>query len=215
VSGKTPQGLQTRRAILEAAARIGSVDGLEGVTLGRLASELELSKSGLFAHFRSKEELQLATVEYARRIYAERVVIPGQSSPRGIATLYALLHHYVALMEQRIFPGGCFFASAMAEYDTRPGAVRDRVAEVQRQWLDALERSARDGIERGELREATAAAQLAFELEAAVLSANWYYHLFDDATFFARARRAVRSSLEATATGKGRRQLDAVIAACG
>jgi AcrR family transcriptional regulator len=216
VSGKTAQGLQTRRAILDAAARIGSVDGLEGVTLGRLASELDLSKSGLFAHFRSKEELQLATIEHVRQIYVQRVMIPGLSAPRGIATLYALLHHYLVLMEERAFPGGCFFASAMAEYDSRPGAVRDRVAAVQRQWLEALERAVRDGLQRGHLQpRGTAPDQLAFELEAAVLSANWYHHLFNDPTFFARARRAVRFALETRATARGRRELEALLATLG
>ena len=111
---KTEQGRQTRHAILDAAARIGSVEGLEGLTIGRLASELRMSKSGLFAHFGSKEELQLATIEHARQVYVEQVVIPGQSRPAGIATLNGLCEEYVSLMERKVFPGGCFFATAMA-----------------------------------------------------------------------------------------------------
>lgn len=209
---KTAQGLQTRQSILEVAARVASVEGLEGLTLGRLATELDMSKSGLFAHFGSKEELQLATIEHARDIYVREVVAPGQALPRGMATLYGLCHHYVSLMERRVFPGGCFFAAAMAEFDARPGAVRDRIADVQRAWLGALERAAEDAIERGELRSGTDAAQLAFELEAAILSANWYYHLYSDPGYFGRARSAVRSFLLAAATARGGRALDAAAA---
>jgi AcrR family transcriptional regulator len=210
---KTAQGLETRQGILEVAAKIGSVEGLGGLTLGRLAAELAMSKSGLFAHFGSKEELQLATIEHARQLYVEEVIIPGLAHPRGIASLYGLCDEYVALMERGVFPGGCFFASAMAEFDARPGPVRDRVAEVQRLWLDLLERAARDAIHAGELRPTTDPGQLAFELEAAMLSSNWYYHLYSDPEFFRRARQAVQTSLELQATAKGRRALDGALAA--
>ena len=210
---QTEQGRRTRRGILDVATRLASVEGLEGLTLGRLASELEMSKSGLFAHFGSKEELQLATIEHARAIYADQVVIPGLAGPRGVARLFGLCDRYLALVERAVFPGGCFFASAMAEFDARPGVVRDRVAAVQREWLDALERTARDGIECGELRPTTDPAQLAFELEAAMLSANWYYHLYTDRQFFARARLAVETSLRTAATGRGMRALDAAMTA--
>jgi AcrR family transcriptional regulator len=208
---KTAQGLETRQGILAVAAKIGSVEGLAGLTLGRLASELAMSKSGLFAHFGSKEELQLATIEHARQLYVEQVILPGLAHPRGIASLYGLCDEYVALMERGVFPGGCFFASAMAEFDARPGAVRDRVAEVQRLWLDLLERAACDAINAGELRLATDAGQLAFELEAAMLSSNWYYHLYSDTEFFRRARQAVKTSLELQATAKGRLALDGAL----
>lgn len=209
VGTKTEQGRQTRHAILDVAVRLGSVEGLEGLTLGRLAAELGMSKSGLFAHFGSKEDLQLATIEHARQVYVEQVVIPGQSRPPGIATLHGLCDEYVSLMERRVFAGGCFFATAMAEFDARPGPVRDRVAAIQRAWLDALERAAADAIRRREIASSTEAGQLAYELEAAVLSANWYFHLFSDPTYFARARNAVRSFLRAAATAQGHRALDA------
>jgi AcrR family transcriptional regulator len=210
---KTEQGRQTRQAILDAAARVGSIEGLEGLTLGRLAAELGMSKSGLFAHFGSKEDLQLATIEHARRVYVEQVVIPGQSRKPGIATLYGLCEEYVSLMERRVFPGGCFFATAMAEFDARPGPVRNRVAAVQRAWLDALERAAVEAVRRGEVSASTEPAQLAYELEAAVLSANWYFHLYSEPKYFTRARAAVRSFLKSAATPRGARALEAAAAA--
>jgi AcrR family transcriptional regulator len=213
MASKTAHGQATRQNILAAAVRIGSVDGLSGLTLGRLAGELAMSKSGLFAHFGSKEELQLATIEHARQLYVEQVIIPGLAHPQGIASLFGLCHEYVALMERGVFPGGCFFASAMAEFDARPGPVRDRVAEVQRMWLDLLDRAGRDALQGGELRPSTDPDQLAFELEAAMLSSNWYYHLYSDPRFFRQARRAVQTSLESQATAKGRSALDAVLAA--
>ncbi len=209
MTGKTVQGRRTREGILEEATRIASVEGLEGLTLGRLAAGLGMSKSGLFAHFGSKEELQLATIEHARLIYVGDVVAPAMTRPRGLATLTTLCHRYVALMERRLFPGGCFFASAMAEFDARPGVVRDHIAAAQRDWLDALERAATDALRQGELRPAVDPAQLAFELEAAMLSSNWYFHLYSDARFFARARAAVAGALESKATSKGRRALQA------
>ena len=209
--GKTRQGRHTRRNILTTAARVASVEGLEGLTLGRLAGELKMSKSGLFAHFGSKEELQLATVEHARKLYVDQVLVPGQAHPRGLATLYGLCREYVGLMERGVFPGGCFFAGVMAEFDARPGPVHDRVADIQRAWLDSLERAAREGIERGELQASTDPGQLAFELEAAVLSANWHYHLYANRDYFRRALVAVQSSLKSTATAKGSRALRAAV----
>lgn len=212
LTAKTDQGRKTRRAILDVAVRVGSVAGLEGLTLGRLAAELSMSKSGLFAHFGSKEDLQLATIEHARRMYVEQVVLPGQSRPPGIATLHGLCEEYLSLVERKVFPGGCFFATAMAEFDARPGLVRDRVAAIQRAWLDTLERAAAEAIQRGQLDPSTEPGQLAYELEAAVLSANWYFHLYSDPGFFARARKAVRSFLESAATTKGARALEGSMA---
>jgi AcrR family transcriptional regulator len=204
---QTTRGLATRQGILATAAAIASVDGLEGLTLGRLATDLAMSKSGLFAHFGSKEDLQLATIEYARRIYVDEVILPGLVNARGIATLHRLCDRYLALMERGAFPGGCFFAAAMAEFDARPGVVRDTIALLQRQWLDLLERAAQDGVRLGELRSDVDPVQLGFELEAAMLSANWYFHLYSDDTFFALSRAAVERTIGAAATPKGRRVL--------
>ena len=201
----TASGAKTRTAILETAADLASVDGLDGLTIGRLATELAMSKSGLFAHFGSKEELQLATIEEARHRYAREVIEPACAAGTGITRLHALCEAFLSYLERAVFPGGCFFASAMAEFDSKqPGPVRDRIAQCQNQWMATLEHAAAEAQQHGELAAATDPRQLAFELEAALLSANWYYHLFNDATYFDRARRTVRARLasEATPTGQ-------------
>src|ERR1700678_4515237 len=198
------RGARTRTAILRTAAGLASVDGLDGLSIGRLATELAMSKSGLFAHFGSKEELQLATIEEARQRYAREVIEPGRAAGPGITRLHALCEAFLSYLERAVFPGGCFFASAMAEFDSKaPGPVRDRIAHCQNQWMATLEHAATEAQQHGELAAATDPQQLAFELEAALLSANWYYHLFNDATYFDRARRAVRARLASEATPAG------------
>jgi AcrR family transcriptional regulator len=200
----TTNGARTRTAILQTAAGLASVDGLDGLSIGRLATELAMSKSGLFAHFGSKEELQLATVEEARQRYAREVTEPARAAGPGITRLHALCEAFLSYLQRAVFPGGCFFAAAMAEFGSKaPGPVRDRIAQCQDQWMDTLARAARQARERGELHARTDPRQLAFELEAALLSANWYYHLFNDATYFDRARRAVRARLASEATPAG------------
>lgn len=204
----TSHGAETRAAILRAAADAASVDGLDGLTIGRLATELALSKSGLFAHFGSKQDLQLATIEEARQRYNREVIAPAFASGSGITRLYALCDSFLSYVERAVFPGGCFFASAMAEYHGKaPGPVRNRITQLQDWWLNTLERAAQDAQAAGELRGGTDPQQLAFELEAALLSANWYFHLYADATYLSRARRAVRARLSSAATPVGLRLL--------
>ena len=130
-SGAEPQrrqrsdGLRSREAILREAARLATVEGIEGLSLGRLADAVGMSKSGLFAHFRSKEELQLATIETADAIFQAEVVNPALAAAPGIARLRALCEAFLDHLERGVFPGGCFFASVAAEIDTHPGPVRD------------------------------------------------------------------------------------------
>jgi AcrR family transcriptional regulator len=158
----TSHGAKTRAAILQTAADLASVDGLDGLSIGRLATELAMSKSGLFAHFGSKEDLQLATIEEARQRYTREVITPAQAAGSGIRRLYALCEAFLSYLERAVFPGGCFFASAMAEFDGKPpGPVRDRIADCQNQWMNTLERAARDAQERSELRTGSDLRQLA------------------------------------------------------
>jgi AcrR family transcriptional regulator len=204
----TGHGVRTRQAILATAADVASVDGLDGLTVGRLATALSMSKSGLFAHFGSKRDLQLATIEEARQRYVRAVIEPALTAHPGICRLRALCESFLSYLERGVFPGGCFFASAMAEFDAKaPGPVRDRIAECQAQWMDTLERSARDAQAAAELGTSTDPQQLAFEIEAALLSANWYYHLYHDSAYLERARRAVRDRLASQATRAGLRLL--------
>jgi AcrR family transcriptional regulator len=204
MAANTIRGAVTRQAILATAADVASVDGLDGLTVGRLAGELSMSKSGLFAHFGSKQDLQLATIEEARQRYVREVIEPALAAGAGICRLHALCESFLSYLERAVFPGGCFFASAMAEFDAKaPGPVRDRIADCQAQWMDILERSGRDARAAADLETSTDPQQLAFELEAALLSANWYYHLYHDPIYLKRARRAVRDRLASQATAAG------------
>jgi AcrR family transcriptional regulator len=204
----TDRGARTKAEILRTAADIASVDGLDGLSIGRLATTLGLSKSGLFAHFGSKKALQLATIEDARERYVQEVVAPALSAGVGIARLAALCEAFLSYVERAVFPGGCFFASAMAEFDCKPsGPVRDVIADSQRQWMGMLERAASDAVAYGELRTQVEPARLAFDLEGALLTANWYFHMFDDVAYIGLGREAVRDRLITDATTAGRRAL--------
>ena len=184
-----PKPPGTRDAILERAVDLASTEGLEGLTIGRLASDMGLSKSGLFGHFGSKEELQLATVEHAARRFVAEVVEPAyRGTAAGPGRLRALMERYLDHMESEVFPGGCFWAAASAEFDGRPGPVRDRVKDGTAAWLAELERQ-------GEAAGADDPRQLAFELHALAAGANQRFQLFGDREAFARARRAIERLL--------------------
>jgi AcrR family transcriptional regulator len=204
-------GAQTRSVIVRAAADLASVEGLDGLSIGRLASELAMSKSGLFAHFGSKEDLQLAAIEDAQQRYVREVISPALAAGTGITRLAALCEAFLSYVERRVFPGGCFFAAAMAEFDTKaPGPVRSRIAECQQQWMNTLERVAQDAQALKQLAPGSDPQQLAFELEGALLTANWYFHLYDDPGYLDRARHAVQARLASEATPAGRHALGAV-----
>ena len=189
------KGERTRAGILERAVDLASLDGLEGVTIGRLADELSMSKSGLFAHFGSKEELQLATVEAARDRFVEEVVRPALAAPRGYPRLIAICRSWLDYVRRRVFPGGCFFAAASFEFDGRPGAVRDAIAKAMDEWLATLEKAIRMAKEEGHLGPKVDPAQLAFELNALFFGANFAWNLRHDAKAFARAQRAIEERL--------------------
>jgi AcrR family transcriptional regulator len=194
-------GQHTRAAILRAAAQLATVDGLEGLSIGQLASASGLSKSGLYAHFGSKEELQLATIEAARLTFVDEVIRPGLAAPCGIRRLLATCDAFLAHVERKVYPGGCFFAAAAAEVGTRRGAVHDTIAAQQRRWLELLEQQAREAQELGELAADIDPAQLAFELEALLVAANTTFILYEDTTAFQRARTAIRYRLGVAAGG--------------
>lgn len=180
--------MSTRDAILERAVEMASEEGLEGLTIGRLASELALSKSGLFGHFGSKEGLQLATVDAASAVFTREVIEPALAEPEGAPRLRAYLDRYVGYLEREVFSGGCFFAAASIEFDGRPGPVRDRLRDAYRALLAEFARQARiAGVDDPE--------QLAFEAHALVQGANARYQLLDDDAAFARARRAIERLL--------------------
>jgi AcrR family transcriptional regulator len=174
----------TREAILARSVDLASEEGLEALTIGRLARELEMSKSGLFGHFGSKRELQLATVEAAAQRFVAEVVEPLAGMRSGKERLRALCDRYVGYMERQVFPGGCFWASVTPEFDNRPGPVRDVLRERMSAWLDGLSSEARAaGFEDPK--------QVAFELHSAAQGANAAFQLLGDRGAFARARIAI------------------------
>ena len=187
---RRPRGLKTRRAILRKAVNIASLEGLEGLTIGKLAATLRISKSGLFAHFGSKEDLQCAVVDQARDIFVEKVIRPA-AQLRGLPLLRALCENLLAYGEAKTFPGGCFFAAASLEFDDRPGPVRDRIVGLMKKWLGNLERAARDAQDAGEIHKDVDVGQLAFEIHALDMGGNWSSRLFRDPSAFRSAKVAI------------------------
>src|SRR6185295_14625911 len=169
------RGAKTRQDILQAAVDVASLEGLEGLTIGRLADELKMSKSGLFAHFGSKEDLQLATVEAASQRYIHEIFTPALKVPRGFPRLLAICESWLSYIRRGVFPGGCFFAAASFEFDSRPGPVQDRIRELMDDWIGALERAVRMAKDEGHIRADVDPAQLAFELNALFFGANFSY----------------------------------------
>ncbi len=207
VTGRKAQGERTRKAILEAAVHIASAEGLEGLTIGRLALELSMSKSGLFAHFGSKEDLQVATVEAARAIFIKEVLRPAFETAQGLLRLWNLCDIWLGYVQSGVFRGGCFFAAAAAEFDGRPGPVRDRIAEIMREWLSTLRNAIEEAQQAGQLKPDIDATQLAFEFNSLELGANWAFQLYGDGSAFTRAREAIRERLNRYATKAGERLL--------
>ena len=190
------KGDRTRQSILDRAVDLASLEGLEGLTIGRLADELKMSKSGLFAHFGSKEELQLAAIEAASLRFIDVVVRPALKEPRGYPRLEALCRSWLSYVQHSVFPGGCFFAAASFEFDGRPGIVRDAVAAQMADWMEALERAIRMAKDEGHVDPKLDPAQLAFELNAFFFGANYSFNLQHDAKTFDRARKAIELRLE-------------------
>ena len=180
-------GRRSREAILKGASELATIEGLEGLSIGRLADHIGMSKSGLFAHFGSKEELQLATIDAAQEIFEREVVNPALEQPEGLAQVLAYSEAYLSYLERHVFPGGCFFASVAAEVDSREGRVTERLRDLMGGgvlWLAGLLREAQA---RGEVDPGADPDQLAFEIDALLHGAN--------AGFTLRARRAIRERL--------------------
>ena len=191
--GRVARGDATRRVVLRRAVDVASVDGLEGLSLGRLATELELSKSGVFALFGSKEELQLATVEAALGIFRSYVVTPSLDVAPGLPRLRAVCESWLDYSEKRVFPGGCFFFNVGAEVDARPGRVHDAVAVASGSFAAFIRETAVEAVALGHLD--ADAEVLAFELHALGRAANADAVLNGGTHAYALARRAIGARL--------------------
>jgi AcrR family transcriptional regulator len=205
VRTRRSDGERTHEAILQAAARLASVEGIHGLTIGRLAESLGVSKSGLFAHFGSKEALQLETIEAAKAIFDREVMQPAFEAPEGRPRLDALFEAFFSYVERRVFPGGCFFAGLLADEDARSGPVHDAAVAVEHEWVGGLTDLVRDAQRLGQIRGELVAEQLAFELYSYLELANFHFVLFRDPTVLERGRTAVAERLSRAAAPRSSR----------
>jgi AcrR family transcriptional regulator len=190
------KGERTRKAILDTAAALATQEGLESISIGRLAEATGMSKSGLFAHFGSKEELQLATVDHASATFVAEVIAPAREAPKGVARVWALCDGMIRYDELPVFPGGCFFAATSFEFNNRPGPVRDRIEEIMGSWLSYLEHAVEQAQDAGEIDTSVSAREIAFQLDAFAQACNAQFQLFRDPRVFDEARRAIHDRLE-------------------
>ncbi|MGW6962647.1 TetR/AcrR family transcriptional regulator [Streptomyces zaomyceticus] len=211
--GRVERGNQTRRLVLGRTMDIASIEGLEGLSLGRIATELQLSKSGVFALFGSKEELQLATIRAAVAVFAEHVVTPLNDVPPGARRVRELCRNWLTYSSERVFAGGCFFYAVAAEFDARTGPVHDAVARTRLDWNAYMERTLTEAQAVGDFAGDMDVEQLAFEVIALMEGANAQSVLLGDTRAYARAERGVTSRLRDSATEQGRGALDAADAA--
>lgn len=198
VTSRRSDGQRTRAAILRQAADLATVNGLDGLTIGTLADALGMSKSGLYAHFKSKEELQLATVEEAGRIFGEQVNAPALRAEPGIDRLVVVCDAFFDYLQRRCFPGGCFFAVTSLEMGSRPGRVKERVAQWQGGFVELLRENSAEAIELKQLDATEDPDALAFELNGVVLAADVHFILHGNEAALDIARQVVRRRLGVT-----------------
>jgi AcrR family transcriptional regulator len=194
------KGQQTRETILNIASQMASRDGLEGLSIGKLAEYLSMSKSGIFAHFGSKEDLQTATLDYAWAIMAEHLTTTDTSP--GLEQLRATLNGWLAYLEHSPFAGGCVFMAASTEFDGRPGKVHDHLLGLVANAVNGLLEQFSIAQHLGQLRPDIPAAQMVFEVHAFLQAANNAYQLSKDASYFGFARHAIESHLNAWKTSE-------------
>ena len=205
--GRLERGNAKRRAILDRAVDLASVSGLETLSLGRLATELGISKSGALLHFGSKLDLQLAVIGHAAERFVTAVVVPAEQHPAGLERLRRLADGWLHHIEAGIFPGGCFFATVGAEFGSRPGPVHDAIAEAHTQWIALLEKQATVAGDTGQLRAGVEPRQLSFQLDAVIRHANLHRQLHDRPDAIADARTAVVDFLSRAATAESAKLL--------
>jgi AcrR family transcriptional regulator len=188
-------GERSRRLILEAAAQLATVEGLDRLSIGDLAAHIGMSKSGLYAHFRSKEELQLATIDTAEEIFDEAVVAPMHAAEPGIPAVLVLADSFLDHLRRRVFPGGCFFACASAELQARPGPVKERIAAFDRRWKARFVANLEVARSQGDLPPDEDLDQLFFEIDAYLLYGHAAFAFRGDPSVLDRAADAVRRRL--------------------
>jgi AcrR family transcriptional regulator len=196
------KGEASRGAILLAAAKLATTRGLDGLSIGDLAAEVGMSKSGLYAHFKSKEDLELATIETAAAIFEREVLQPAARARAGTERLGALVDAFLSHLERKVYPGGCFFAAVASELDTRPGPARDRVVAMLDQWQSLFRQCIVDAQASGEIDPEAELAQAAFEIQAMLLAGNFAFVMTNDPIRLAQARKGVEHVLAHLAVGE-------------
>jgi len=194
------KGERTREGILRVAVDLASVEGLEGLSIGRLADELKMSKSGLFAHFGSKQELQVATVEMAREIFKEHVIGPALEQPPGMPRLWHLCDRWLNHVEAKVFAGGCFFTAASFEFDSRPGPVRDVIVDAMQQWLTTLTRAVEEAKRAKHMKGDVNAGEFALEIYSMAVGSHWAQQLLGQEKALANARGMILARIRSEAT---------------
>ena len=193
-------GERSRNAILREAGRLATVEGISGLSISRLAAAVGMSKCGLFAHFGSKEELQVATIEMARAVFTEQVIEPALRARTGLERLRRLAENFLQYVEGGLYPGGCFFASVAAEMAMRPGPVRNGAVQVLDEFYRHVETAVRDAQAEGAIDPSEDAEGLAFELNSYLSLANSQFAVSQQSTPIDRARRALEARIAAAAT---------------
>jgi AcrR family transcriptional regulator len=189
------EAAQTREAIIERAVQTASIEGLDGVTIGRLADDLGMSKAGVIGHFGNKTDLQRAALRQAQAIFTDQVWRPGQDRPAGMPRLLAVCDAWITHIANSPFAGGCFMCTVSTEWDAREGDLHDEVKAGWERWRKQLRRDAATAREQGDLPRGTDPDQVAFELLAIAMGLNQSLQLLDDRRATTRARRAVRRVL--------------------
>jgi AcrR family transcriptional regulator len=188
------KGRDTKSTIVETGLEMSSQLGLECVTIGNLAKEMQMSKSGLFAHFQSKENLQIEILEYAAEDFTDYVIRPALKVERGIPRIRNLVERWIAWGDK--LSGGCIFVSAGMEYSDRPGKVREALMRQQEEWIDCLRRIAQSAIKAGDFREDIDCDQFAFDLYSLLLGFHYYYKLLNDSKTRQRQKIAFERMLD-------------------
>jgi AcrR family transcriptional regulator len=188
-------GAESRRTILDAAARLATTHGLEGLSIGDLAQHIGMSKSGLYAHFKSKEELELATIDTAVEIFENDVLRKIPESLRGIARVTALSEAFFQHLTRRIYPGGCFFATVAAQLAPRPSRARDQVMRMHGAWAAQFITALRQACDDGEIQSDADLHQLVFEITAMMFRANFAWIVAEDERVLNQARIGIRNVL--------------------
>lgn len=199
---RSSKGAETKRKILAHATGVAAREGLAGLTIGRLARDLRMSKSGLFAHFRSKRSLEIATINEARIVFAGQVLSPAKSANEGIEQLWVLCNSWLGHIQHRVFPGGYFFTGAFFECAERSGAIEDEINLMAREWWELLRNAVQKAQDRKEINSNVDVRRISFDLNGILMATYWTYLVEKNDEIFDEARSALFAKLKRLATAR-------------